>query len=108
MMKDIVYTRKYTDQKGQERKEYITVGYLFEKEGKTSILMKPYINVSALSNEKGEVWLGVYDHKTREKNENKAENKYENQPDKSVYKGAEQVKSMQEIVNPQAEGDIPF
>ena len=34
-MKDIVYTRKYTDNKGQERKEYILVGYMFEKEGKT-------------------------------------------------------------------------
>lgn len=66
MIKDIVYTRKYTDQKGQERKEYITVGYIFEKDGKTNILMKPWINVSALANDKGEVWLGVYDHKTRE------------------------------------------
>lgn len=104
MIKDIVYTRKYTDQKGQERKEYITVGYIFEKDGKTSILMKPWINVSALSNDKGEVWLGVYDHKTKEKNENKAENKQDN----GLYKGAEQVKAMQEIVNPQPEGDIPF
>lgn len=64
-MKDIVYTRKYNDQKGQERKEYITVGYMFEKEGRTSILMKPYINLAALTNEKGEVWLGVYDHKPK-------------------------------------------
>lgn len=104
MIKDIVYTRKYTDQKGQERKEYITVGYIFEKDGKTSILMKPWINVSALSNEKGEVWLGVYDHKTKEKNENKTEKKQDN----CLYKGAEQVKAMQEIVNPQPEGDIPF
>ena len=64
-MKDIVYTRKYTDQKGQERKEYITVGYMFEKDGRTSILMKPYINLAALTNEKGEVWLGVYDHKPK-------------------------------------------
>lgn len=64
-MKDIIYTRKYTDQKGQERKEYITVGYMFEKDGRTSILMKPYINLAALTNEKGEVWLGVYDHKPK-------------------------------------------
>lgn len=64
-MKDIVYTRKYTDQKGQERKEYVLVGYLFEKDGKTSILMKPWINVSALTNDKGEVWLSVYEHKSK-------------------------------------------
>lgn len=101
-MKDIVYTRKYTDNKGQERKEYILVGYMFEKEGKTNILMKPWINVSALSNDKGEVWLGVYDHKTREQ---KAE--------KTLYKGAEQVKTVQEAVNPNPQpaeetGDIPF
>lgn len=67
-MKDIVYARKYTDQKGQERKEYITVGYMFEKEGRVSILMKSYINLSALTNEKGEVWLSVYEHKPKTNN----------------------------------------
>ena len=102
-MKDIVYTRKYTDNKGQERKEYILVGYMFEKEGKTNILMKPWINVSALANDKGEVWLGVYEHKTKE--QKKSEN--------NLYKGAEQVKSVQEAVNPNPQpaeetGDIPF
>lgn len=105
-MKDIVYTRKYTDQKGQERKEYITVGYMFEKDGRLSILMKPYINVSALTNDKGEVWLGVYEHKTKEQ---KAETKPENSP----YKGTQTVKVVQEAVNPQPQqedenGDIPF
>jgi len=101
-MKDIVYTRKYTDQKGQERKEYVLVGYLFEKDGKTSILMKPWINVSELQNEKGEVWLGVYDHKTKDKQETPA------------HKGAAVVKAVQEAVNPQPtqgiedNGDVPF
>lgn len=80
-MKDIVYTRKYMDQKGLERKEYITVGYLFEKEGRTSILMKPYINVSALTNEKGEVWLGVYEHKKKTVDAAKTENTQANQTD---------------------------
>lgn len=64
-MKDILYTRKYVGQDGQERKEYITVGYMFEKEGRISLLMKPYINLSALQNEKGEVWLGAYEHKAK-------------------------------------------
>lgn len=64
-MKDIVYTHKYLGQDGQERKEYITVGYMFEKEGRIYLLMKPYINLGALQNEKGEVWLGVYEHKTK-------------------------------------------
>lgn len=106
-MKDIVYTRRYKDQKGEERKEYITVGYMFEKDGRTSILMKPYINVSALTNDKGEVWLGVYDHKTKEQ---KAEQKAEG----TLYKGAETVKVVQEAVNPQPmtttdnNDDVPF
>lgn len=64
-MKDILYVRRYTGQDGQERKEYITVGYMFEKEGRISLLMKPYINLSALQNEKGEVWLGAYEHKAK-------------------------------------------
>lgn len=106
-MKDIVYTRKYTDQKGQERKEYITVGYMFEKDGRLSILMKPYINVSALANEKGEVWLGVYEHKTKEQKAEKTE-KTEN----NLYKGAQTVKVVQEAVSPQPaqgdESDVPF
>ena len=87
-MKDIVYVRKYTDQKGQERKEYITVGYMFEKEGRTSILMKPYINPAALTNEKGEVWLSVYEHKTKEQKQAK----------NVEYKG-EGVATMAEVVN---------
>lgn len=98
-MKDIIYTRKYTDQKGQERKEYITLGYIFEKEGKMSILMKPWINLGALSNEKGEVWLNVYEHKPKE-----------NAP-KTLYKGAEQVQAMAEAVNntePKQDEDVPF
>lgn len=107
-MKDIVYARKYTDQKGQERKEYITVGYMFEKEGRLSILMKSYINLSALTNEKGEVWLGVYDHKTKEQ---KAEQKTE-KPENNLYKGAQTVKAVQEVVNPQPaqedDSDVPF
>lgn len=106
-MKDIVYTRRYKDQKGEERKEYITVGYMFEKDGRTSILMRPWINVSALQNEKGEVWLGVYDHKPKEQ---KAEPKQES----NLYKGAETVKVVQEAVNPQpmtttdTNDDVPF
>ena len=106
-MKDIVYTRKYTDQKGQERKEYVLVGYLFEKDGKTSILMKPWINVSALQNDKGEVWLGVYDHKPKEQ---KAEPKQES----NLYKGAETVEVVRQAVNQQPKetidnnDDVPF
>lgn len=106
-MKDIVYTRRYKDQKGEERKEYITVGYMFEKDGRLSILMKPYINVSALTNDKGEVWLGVYDHKTKEQ---KAEQKDEG----TLRKGAETVNVVQEAVNQQpkettdSNDDVPF
>ena len=105
-MKDIVYTRRYKDQKGEERKEYITVGYMFENDGRTSILMKPYINVSALTNEKGEIWLGVYDHKTKEQ-------KFEPKQESNLYKGAQTVKVVQEAVNPKPaqeddNGDVPF
>lgn len=103
-MKDIVYTRKYTDKNGVERKEYLTVGYIFEKEGRQMILMKNYINLSALTNEKGEVWLGVYEHKSKT-----ADNVA-----KSLYKGAETVKAVQSAVNPTIEAekeinsDLPF
>ena len=101
-MKDIIYTRKYLGQDGQERKEYITVGHMFEKEGRISILMKSWINPSALANDKGEVWLNVYDHKTKASGS------------KTLYKGAETVKAVQSAVNPTIEaekeisGDLPF
>lgn len=91
-MKDIVYVRKYTDKEGNERKEYLNVGYVFEKDGKTSILMKSYINLSVFSDEKGEVWLAVYDHKPK--------NAKETQPVKKETEQAEAPKNDDE--------DIPF
>ena len=106
-MKDIVYTRKYTDREGQERKEYINVGYLFEKEGKLTIRMKPWINLGAMVNDKGDVWLSVYEHKTKEPQVSEAKN--------NLYKGAETVKVVQEAVQHSApeqqemgDGDVPF
>lgn len=108
-MKDIVYTRKYTDREGQDRKEYINVGYLFEKDGKMTIRMKPWINLSAMANEKGDVWLSVYDHKTKEQPQKE-------EPKNDLYKGAEAVQVVQQAVQqsapqPMTEGpedDIPF
>ena len=105
-MKEIKYTRTFTGKDGQERKEYILVGYLFEKDGRQSILLKNYINPAALSNERGEVWLNVYEPKPKE-NKEKAE--------KPIYKCAEQVQVMAEAVNntapstePKQDEDVPF
>lgn len=64
-MKELVITRKYQNKNGTEGKEYIKVGYLFETEGRQSILLKPYINFSALQNAQGEVWVNVYDSKPK-------------------------------------------
>lgn len=97
-MKDIVYTRKYTDRNGNEKKEYITLGYLFEKEGKTSILLKSYINPAALANEKGEVWLNVYEHKQKTAETPKTANKKENKTD--LYNTTEPtVDEVSKVVN---------
>lgn len=95
-MKDIIYTRKYTDQKGQERKEYIALGYIFEKDGKMSILMKPWINLGALANEKCEVWLNVYDHKSKTDNTQKLQN---NPQEVKVYNTEPTVATVAEVVN---------
>lgn len=96
-MKDIIYTRKYTDQKGQERKEYITLGYIFEKDGKMSILMKPWINLAPLANEKCEVWLNVYDHKSKtQDNTPKLQN---NTQEVKVYNTEPTVATVAEVVN---------
>ena len=96
-MNDIIYTRKYTDQKGQERKEYITLGYIFEKDGKMSILMKPWINLGSLANEKCEVWLNVYEHepKTQENTQ-----KLQNKPQETqVYEAEPTVATVAAVVN---------
>ena len=89
-MKEIKYTRTYIGKDGQERKEYILVGYLFEKEGRISILMNNYINPAALANEKGEVWLNVYEPKQKENAPNAP---------KTLYKGAKQVQAVADAVN---------
>ena len=81
-MKEIKYTRNFIGKDGQERKEYILVGYLFEKDCRQSILLKNYINPAALANEKGEVWLNVYDPKPKEKSE------------KPIYKGQSTVDAL--------------
>ena len=105
-MKDIIYTRKYTDQNGVERKEYINLGMLFEKEGRMSIKLKGFINLAALQNEKGEVWLNVYEHKSAKTQDNAP---------KTLYKGAEQLQVMAEAVNntspsqePKQDEEVPF
>ena len=101
-MKDIIAIRKYTDKNGSEKKEYINVGMLFEKEGKTSVLLKNHINLGAFANEKGEIWLNVYEHKTAD-----------NGP-KMLYKGSESVKVIQSAVKPVKEpkeeisDEVPF
>ena len=64
-MKELVITRKYQNKNGTEGKEYIKVGYLFETEGRQSLLIKPYINFSAFQNAQGEVWVNVYDSKPK-------------------------------------------
>ena len=84
-MKDIIYTRKFIGKDGQERKEYILVGYLFEKDGRISILMKNYINLAAFQNEKGEVWLNVYEPKPKETKE---------KSEKPIYKGQSTVDAL--------------
>lgn len=90
-MKDIVFVRKYTDREGNEKKEYINLGYIFEKDGRISILMKNYINLSAFGNDKGEVWLSVYDHKSKNSKE------------------IPEVKKQEEVqVNEEKEEDVPF
>lgn len=114
-MKDILYTRRYTGQDGQERKEYITIGYMFEKEGRISLLMKPYINLGALQNEKGEVWLGIYEHKS--KNTPKIEQKQAQVPQETtvgtisevVNEGKAYAQKWKEIAeNKPVEDDVPF
>lgn len=90
-MKDIIAVRTYTDKNGAEKKEFINVGMLFERNGKTSVLLKEHINLGAFANDKGEIWLNAFDHKTAV-----------NGP-KTLYKGAETVKAVQSAVNPQDE-----
>lgn len=90
-MKDIIAVRTYTDKNGAEKKEFINVGMLFERNGKISVLLKEHINLNAFANEKGEIWLNVFDHKTAANGS------------KTLYKGAETVKAVQSAVNPQDE-----
>lgn len=123
-MKEIKYTRSFIGKDGQERKEYILVGYLFEKEGRQSILLKNYINPAALANEKGEVWLNVYEHKQKTAETPKTANKQDNKTDlyntteptvdevsKVVNEGkayAEKWKEMSEGTGNADDLDIPF
>lgn len=104
-MKEIKYTRTFTGKDGQERKEYILVGYLFEKDGRQSILLKNYINPAALANEKGEVWLNVYEPKPKEERDQKVKRA----PEQEVKQVAQAVGGKEEINPTQSnDEDVPF
>lgn len=63
-IKNIVAGQKYTKD-GEEKIQWINVGSLFIKEdGKMSVKLNAYINPLAFRNEKGEIWLNVFDKKS--------------------------------------------
>lgn len=114
-MKEIKYTRSFIGKDGQERKEYILVGYLFEKDGRQSILLKNYINPAALANEKGEVWLNVYEHTKRtEETPKMAKTEYKTEPtvdgiSQVVNDGKAYSEKWQEMAEKDNEAaDLPF
>jgi hypothetical protein len=111
-MKDIIYTRKYTDQNGVERKEYINLGMLFEKEGRQSIRLKGFINLAALQNEKGEVWLNLYEHTKKAAETPKMDNRSEPTVDEIsqvVNEGKAYAEKWQEMTEKENEAaDLPF
>lgn len=66
-IKNIVAKQKYVNKSGEEKVRWINCGSLFIKDdGKMSIKFNAFINPSAFKDEKGDVWLNVFD------NDNKA------------------------------------
>jgi len=64
-IKDVVAGRKYTTKEGEEKTKWVTVGKLLIKDdGHFSLKLEDYINPSAFKNEKGEVWLNVFDQRS--------------------------------------------
>lgn len=65
-IKDIVAGRKFITKNGEERTKWVTVGYLFIKDdGHFSLKLEDWVNPVAFRNEKGEVWLNVFDQKEK-------------------------------------------
>lgn len=63
-IKDVVAGRKYISKNGEEKTRWVTVGKLIIKDdGHFSLKLEDYINPGAFKNEKGEVWLNVFDQK---------------------------------------------
>lgn len=68
IIKDVVYCRKYQNKNGEEKKDYINVGSLFIKDdGRISVALKPWIDLSAFAKDGGDVWSQVYDRKEKGK-----------------------------------------
>ena len=62
-VKNIVAGIKY-QKDGEDRTQWVNVGSLFIKDdGKMSVKLNGYINPLAFKNEKGEIWLNVFDKK---------------------------------------------
>ena len=63
-IKNIVAKMKYTTKQGEEKVNWVNCGSLFIKDdGKMSIKFTPYIIPLAFADEKGEIWLNVFDKK---------------------------------------------
>lgn len=62
-IKNIVAKQKYVNKSGEEKIRWINCGSLFIKDdGKMSIKFNAYINPCAFKDEKGDVWLNVFDN----------------------------------------------
>lgn len=66
-IKNVVAGRKYITKNGEEKTRWVNVGKLFIKDdGHFSLKLEDYINPGAFKNEKGEVWLNVFDEKPKD------------------------------------------
>lgn len=65
-IKNIVAKMKYTTKTGEEKTQWVNCGSLFVKDdGKMSIKFNSYIIPVAFADEKGEVWLNVFDKQAK-------------------------------------------
>lgn len=96
-IKNIVAGKRYINKSGEEKTQWINVGKLFIKDdGKMTVKMNEYINLSAFRNDKGEVWFNVFEEKPSENGKPAQEQK----PNQVVEDGkmyAEKFRKMAEL-----------
>ena len=107
LVKDIVAGKKFLNKAGEERTQWVNVGIIMinRQDGKMTVKFNAWVNPMAFANDKGEVWLNVFDKKDKESKEGKAAGDDERGPAAPQAAKPAKTAEMDDTITAISEGD---